>query len=58
MKQDHVKSNKNLLLIRISYKETRSNEIFNDVMSDLFKKIFSNINQKIIVSNSVLYDWI
>ena len=58
MKHDHVKSNENLLLIRISYKETRSNEIFNDVMRDLFKKIFSNINQKIIVSNSVLYDWI
>ena len=58
MKHDHVKSNENLSLIRISYKETRSNETFNDVMRDLFKKIFSNINQKIIVSNSLLYDWI
>jgi hypothetical protein len=58
MKHDFVRCNENLLLIRISYKETRSIEIFNNVIMDLFKKILSNITLKIIVSNSILYNWI
>ena len=58
MKHDFVRCNENLLLIRISYKETRSIEIFNNVIMDLFKNILANPDQKIIVSNSLLYDWI
>ena len=58
VKHNHVKSKENLYLIRISYKETCYNEIFNDTMRNLFKNILANPDQKIIVSNSLLYDWI
>tara|TARA_Y100000389_G_C16995868_1_gene287172 strand:+ start:169 stop:345 length:177 start_codon:yes stop_codon:yes gene_type:complete len=58
MKHDYVKSKENLLLIRISYKEARYNATFNDTIRKLFKNILANPDQKIIVSNSVLYDWI
>jgi len=56
-KHDYINSNKNLILIRISYKEFYCNETFNNIMRNLFKNILTNPEKKIVVSNPSLYSW-
>lgn len=54
-KQDYINSSNNLILIRISYKETRTLKLFKEILYKLLENIHKNPEHKIFVSNNELY---
>ena len=56
LKHKYIKSNDNILLIRISYKEFRNRDTFSITMDKLLDELLNNYNdRKIYVSNNDLY---